>query len=107
MTDQQRTLVEPTAYPRVAGRCPSCGSNASLFLGDGGYVTCSNAYGICGDPGLASERLGHPEVIDQLWRVAMTADDVVGLRWMQRRTALRRLEERVVELWRLDTEASR
>lgn len=27
-------------YPRVQGRCPACGSE-SLFLGSGGYVTCS------------------------------------------------------------------
>lgn len=26
--------------PRVSGYCPACGT-ASLFLGDGGYVTCS------------------------------------------------------------------
>ncbi|SDL28672.1 hypothetical protein SAMN05421806_12569 [Streptomyces indicus] len=26
--------------PHVAGRCPACG-HSSLFLGDGGYVTCS------------------------------------------------------------------
>lgn len=27
-------------YPQVQGRCPTCGA-ASLFLGEGGFVTCS------------------------------------------------------------------
>lgn len=27
-------------YPRVRGRCPAC-YGSSLFLGEGGYVTCS------------------------------------------------------------------
>lgn len=29
-----------TGYPQVKGRCPWCGSQ-SLFVGKGGYVTCS------------------------------------------------------------------
>lgn len=27
-------------YPKVAGKCPACGSE-SLFLASGGYVTCA------------------------------------------------------------------
>lgn len=43
-----------TWYRSVAGRCPACG-NESLFLGDGGYVTCSRAE--CPNPAAASELL--------------------------------------------------
>jgi len=32
--------MSATANPVVKGRCPACGGE-SLFLGDGGYVTCS------------------------------------------------------------------
>lgn len=42
-------------FPRVQGRCPTCGG-ASLFLGAGGYVTCSWRH--CSDPCSASEALG-------------------------------------------------
>lgn len=41
-------------YPDVAGRCPSCG-RASLFLGEGGYVTCSSLS--CDVPDAASNLL--------------------------------------------------
>jgi len=34
-------------YPKVQGRCPACGST-TLFLGSGGYVTCSLLG--CSDP---------------------------------------------------------
>lgn len=40
--------------PIVRGRCPSCGFR-SLFLGRGGYITCS--YMRCGAPGAASDLL--------------------------------------------------
>lgn len=52
---------EPTAdpgtlaFPRVQGMCPTCGSS-SLFLGAGGYVTCSWIQ--CSDPCSASVALG-------------------------------------------------
>ncbi|WP_435610874.1 hypothetical protein [Streptomyces sp. C10-9-1] len=42
--------------PLVQGRCPACGS-ASLFLGDGGYVTCSRID--CPEPDAASTLLEH------------------------------------------------
>ena len=45
-------------FPKVQGRCPACGSN-SLFLGDGGYVTCS-VLG-CPDPCAASNVLEDPD----------------------------------------------
>ncbi len=32
--------VNSVAYPIVAGKCPACGYGP-LFLGAGGYVTCS------------------------------------------------------------------
>ncbi|MCY0928343.1 DUF6085 family protein [Streptomyces sp. H27-H1] len=44
----------PEAYPEVQGRCPACGG-ASLFLGDGGYVTCSRID--CPDPEAATRIL--------------------------------------------------
>lgn len=47
-----------THHPSVAGRCPACGSAGSLFLGSGGYVTCSIAD--CPDPGKASDLLNRP-----------------------------------------------
>lgn len=42
-------------YPRVEGECPECGCE-SLFLGDGGYVTCSRID--CSSPSSPSEVLG-------------------------------------------------
>lgn len=32
-------MSEPEPFPRVQGRCPVCRSQ-SLFLAEGGYVTC-------------------------------------------------------------------
>ena len=40
--------------PLVQGKCPACGA-ASLFLGSGGYVTCSILR--CKAPGSASDML--------------------------------------------------
>lgn len=58
----------PPAYgsdlERVVGRCPACGSN-SLFVGSGGYLTCS-VLGCC-EPDAAStllERGGKPVLSD-------------------------------------------
>jgi hypothetical protein len=45
-------------YPEVAGFCPM-GCGHTLFLGEGGYVTCS--YGRCPDPDAASAILGERE----------------------------------------------
>lgn len=47
--------VEPVRFPLVQGLCPRCDGN-SLFLGDGGYVTCSRLD--CTNPSSASELLG-------------------------------------------------
>jgi len=41
-------------HPKVQGKCPSCGAE-SLFLGSGGYVTCS-VIG-CKAPGAATDLL--------------------------------------------------
>lgn len=41
-------------FVTVQGRCPACGWQ-SLFLGDGGYVTCSRVE--CGDPCAATDLL--------------------------------------------------
>lgn len=43
-----------TAFPTVQGKCPACGGT-SLFLGSGGYVTCSRID--CPDPGAADDQL--------------------------------------------------
>lgn len=55
-TTGQRPHPSPVAaqYPVVVGACPSCG-NESLFLGDGGYVTCAILR--CPEPGAASDLL--------------------------------------------------
>ncbi|MER5694903.1 DUF6085 family protein [Streptomyces mirabilis] len=50
--------------PQVQGRCPACG-RTSLFLGDGGYVTCSIID--CPNPSAADELL-HGDAQDQLAR---------------------------------------
>lgn len=42
------------SLPTVQGRCPACGRE-SLFLGDGGYVTCSRVD--CTEPDAASTLL--------------------------------------------------
>jgi hypothetical protein len=49
-----------TAHPRVQGRCPAC-NGSSLFLGTGGYVTCSRLD--CPNPTLADDQLhrGRPD----------------------------------------------
>lgn len=63
MTDQpepalalQPASTAPLAagLPLVQGRCPACG-HASLFLGNGGHVTCSIID--CPNPSLADEQL--------------------------------------------------
>lgn len=41
-------------YPQVQGRCPSC-HGRTLFLGQGGYVTCS--YLSCPNPSAANHSL--------------------------------------------------
>jgi len=46
--------VKQYGNPKVQGRCPACGSS-SLFLGNGGYVTCSVIE--CAMPLLASRLL--------------------------------------------------
>src|SRR5581483_10497659 len=46
-------------WPRVEGRCPSCG-HRSLFVGSGGYVVCAIIG--CKDPGSASDLLDSPQV---------------------------------------------
>lgn len=44
-------------FPRVQGNCPACG-HAALFLGAGGYVTCS--VGPCPEPDAATTLLEAP-----------------------------------------------
>jgi hypothetical protein len=54
-------------FTNVQGRCPACGWT-TLFLGDGGYVTCSRAD--CPQPDAASTLLERDP--------RMTAHDTVG-----------------------------
>lgn len=48
-------------WPRVAGCCPACGG-ASLFVGEGGYVTCSMRP--CPDPAAVADLLERPRGLD-------------------------------------------
>lgn len=41
--------------PKVAGRCPACGSDGTLFVADGDYITCS--LDKCPDPTLVTDFL--------------------------------------------------
>lgn len=53
MADQPASTAPLAAgLPLVQGRCPACGTKG-LFLGDGGYVTCSRAD--CPQPDAATE----------------------------------------------------
>ena len=51
---KQEANRDTDCYPSVKGECPECGSN-SLFVGKGGYVTCS--YIGCPNPAAPSETL--------------------------------------------------
>lgn len=50
-------ILPPTGHHHVSGRCPACNRTA-LFLGDGGYVTCSHLD--CPRPDAAADLLDHP-----------------------------------------------
>lgn len=54
--NEQPASTAPAAagHPRVQGRCPACGGS-SLFLGSGGYLTCSRLD--CPQPDAATEVL--------------------------------------------------
>lgn len=55
MTDRPASTAPLAAgLPLVKGRCPACGTSG-LFLGDGGYVTCSLID--CPNPSAADELL--------------------------------------------------
>jgi len=45
-----------TTDRQVQGICPACKSRGSLFLADGGYITCS--WSQCSNPGAADDLLG-------------------------------------------------
>jgi hypothetical protein len=47
-------MTMPTPFPDVQGHCPACGWT-TLFLGDGGYPTCSRID--CPEPDAASKLL--------------------------------------------------
>lgn len=73
----------------VQGRCPACGG-ASLFLGEGGHVTCRRLD--CPDPSAADDMLG--EGAPMLHRVAVLASDLfmAGKPGPERETARKFLE---------------
>lgn len=52
--EEENLRLRARAYPHVQGKCPACGSN-SLFLGEGGYVTCGMRP--CPQPDLVSDLL--------------------------------------------------
>ncbi len=58
---------------RVAGTCPACG-RSSLFVGDGGHVTCSMLG--CPDPCAAAHRLEGSQPV--AWEWIIEAHDPVG-----------------------------
>jgi hypothetical protein len=43
-------------FPQIQGHCPACGWT-TLFLGEGGYITCSRSD--CPDPDAATTLLEH------------------------------------------------
>ncbi|WP_329217234.1 DUF6085 family protein [Streptomyces microflavus] len=86
--------------PDVAGSCPACGA-ASLFLGEGGHVTCARID--CPDPGAADNMLGQGALM--LHRVAVLASELftAGTPGPERETArkflaaLQRKEPRLLD----------
>lgn len=62
-------------FPKVQGRCPACGLS-SLFLGNGGYVTCGNLS--CPDPAAASSRIEHGKDPDQVIALCRANVDSIG-----------------------------
>ncbi len=73
----------------VQGHCPACGGS-SLFLGEGGHVTCRRLD--CPDPSAADDMLG--EGAPMLHRVAVLASDLfmAGKPGPERETARKFLE---------------
>lgn len=55
------TAPAAAAHPNIQGRCPAC-RGASLFLGSGGYVTCSRLD--CPNPCAADQLLHHTDPIE-------------------------------------------
>ncbi len=45
--------------PKVTGRCPACGSDGTLFVASGDYITCS--LDKCPNPSLVSDWLGRED----------------------------------------------
>ena len=78
--------------------------SSSLFVGDGGYITC----GVLGciDPSAADRRLGTLELDFALWRVALTADATLMRNPVDRWIARRRLRRQLRELYELDAKLS-
>ena len=86
MTDPAQRRPMPR-FPRVEGACPSCGKR-SLFLGEGGYVTCARLE--CPRPDAAADALegteqkrdlfadGWREGIRQAMAVVQRADSLGG-----------------------------
>lgn len=63
MDETEEPIYHKILFPKVAGKCFSCGEE-TLFLGEGGYVTCSRAS--CEAPTLTSDVLmgvGHPSIL--------------------------------------------
>ncbi|MEC3995047.1 hypothetical protein VSR01_16500 [Actinacidiphila sp. DG2A-62] len=54
MTTTPTTGRPPAPYPDVKGRCPACGGN-SLFVAEGGYLTCRRVD--CAEPDAAASLL--------------------------------------------------
>ena len=78
MTDlPASTAPAAAAHPLVQGRCPAC-NGSSLFLGSGGYVTCSRLD--CPDPCAADDQLhrGRADAETVLARITAYLDSTDG-----------------------------
>lgn len=46
-------------FPRVTGTCPACGGHDTLFVAQGGHITCNRSD--CPDPGAVADLLDRPD----------------------------------------------
>lgn len=84
-------------FPNVAGRCPACGSS-SLFLGAGGWVTCS--LDKCPNPTAWADAMEHGRLSPApVLPEGMTADDLrrKGEVWGAIRPFLTRFERTYID----------
>ncbi|WP_327376224.1 DUF6085 family protein [Streptomyces sp. NBC_01216] len=70
-------MTQPSHFgATVQGRCPACGKT-SLFLGEGGYVTCARLD--CLHPEAATELLEQPDALRITSTLAQLTGAVAGV----------------------------